>query len=127
MTSYPVALVIYFLCLAGHPGGCAYEPAARVTEYAPALGGINCEEPCHITASMLPITYGVTAACGPHVPFGTLLYIESAGWRTCHDRGGAIDDDEVDVAVEPHQYLELGINGHHPLVWIFPLSQEATP
>ena len=125
MTAYPVALVIYLLCLAAHPGQCVYEPAARVTEYVPAFGGINCEEPCNITASMLPVTYGLTAACGPNVPFGTLLYIESAGWRTCHDRGGAIDDDEVDVAVEPAQYFHLGINGRHPVVWIYPFSQEA--
>jgi hypothetical protein len=31
------------------------------------------------------------------------------------------------VALEPDHYLQLGINGNHPVVWIFPLSQEATP
>ncbi len=125
MTSFPLALIIYILCLAAHPSACAYQPAARVTEYVPALGGINCQEPCDVTASMVPVTYGVTAACGPNIPFGTLVYLDPAGWRTCHDRGGAIDDDEIDVAVEAHRYDQHGINGYHPVVWIYPPTQEA--
>ena len=127
MTSYPVALLIFLFCSIAQPGRCIYQPAARVTEYVPALGGINCQEPCDITASMLPVTIGVTAACGPAVPFGTLVYIEPAGWRTCHDRGTAIDDDDVDVAVEPDAYLQHGIDGYHPVVWIYPPPQEAPP
>lgn len=73
---------------------------AKVTEYAPGLGGINCQEPCNITASGAPVEPGVTAACGPDYPFGTQVYIPGYGWRTCQDRGGMIENGEVDIAVE---------------------------
>ena len=110
-------LLLFCLAIGGH---CLYEPAARVTEYVPEWGGINCAPPCHLTASMTPVTPGVTAACGPSIPFGTRVYINDIGWRTCQDRGGAIDDDEIDVAVEPGEFMRLGINGHHAVVWVLP-------
>jgi len=114
-----VAWVIYLLCIA-NGSNCVYVEDARITEYVPEMGGANCSEPCDKTASMTPIEYGETAACGPSIPFGTHVYIEDVGWRTCQDRGGLIENDEVDVAVRPSDYLELGINGHRPVVWVFP-------
>jgi hypothetical protein len=114
-----IALAIYLLCVA-NGANCLYVEGARVTEYVPELGGVNCEEPCHLTAFMTPILYGETAACGPSIPYGTRVYIEGVGWRTCQDRGGSIDDDEVDVAVRPSEYLVLGINGYRDVVWLLP-------
>ena len=116
-----VAWVIYMFCVA-NGGHCLYLENARVTEYAPEMGGNNCAEPCDRTAYMTPIIYGETAACGPNVPYGTQVYIEYVGWRTCQDRGGAIEDDEVDVAVQPFDYLKMGITGYRPTVWVLPDS-----
>ena len=42
---------------------------------------------------------GETAAAGPNIPFGTRIYVESLGWRTVNDRGGAIGPNEIDLAV----------------------------
>jgi hypothetical protein len=114
-----IALAIYLLCVA-NGANCLYVQDAHVTEYVPELGGHNCEEPCNMTAFMTPILYGETAACGPDIPYGTRVFIDSVGWRTCQDRGGAIDNDEVDVAVRAVDYLRLGINGYRDVVWLLP-------
>ncbi len=112
------ALILVFCIVTG--GHCLHELAARVTEYVPEWGGHNCMEPCDLTASMTPVVPGVTAACGPGIPFGTRVFIEDVGWRTCQDRGGAIDNDEIDVAVEPGDYMRLGINRSHAVTWVLP-------
>lgn len=114
-----IALVIYLLC-AANGVDCLFVKDAHITEYVPELGGNNCSEPCDMTAFMTPVIYGETAACGPTIPYGTRVYIEGVGWRTCQDRGGAIDDDEVDVAVRPAEYLRLGIGGYRDVVWLLP-------
>ena len=114
------ALAIFLLCWMTQSADCAFVPAAHVTEYVPEWGGLNCEEPCDRTAYMEPIIYGTTAACGLNIPYGTRVYIENVGWRTCMDHGGAIDDDEVDVAVLPADYLQFGISGYHDVVWVMP-------
>lgn len=113
------SLIIYLFCLA-NGGSCQYVDNARVTEYAPELGGTNCLEPCDLTAYMVPVVYGETAACGPTIPYGTRVHIEGIGWRTCQDHGGAIDDDEVDVAVRGQDYLVGGISGYRDVVWVLP-------
>lgn len=110
------ALIVYMMCIL-NGGTCLFVEQAHVTEYAPEMGGNNCEDPCDMTAYMTPVIYGETAACGPNIPFGTQVYIEDVGWRTCQDRGGAIDDNEVDVAVSPEDYLRFGISGYHNVVW----------
>ncbi len=114
-----IALAIYLFCIA-NGGNCVLVEDAHITEYAPELGGHNCEEPCDKTAYMTPIIYGETAACGPNIPYGTRVYIEKVGWRTCQDHGGAIDDEEVDVAVRPDELLRRGISGYKDVVWLFP-------
>lgn len=114
-----VAWVIYLLCVA-NGSHCEFVQDARITEYVPEMGGANCSEPCDRTASMTPIEYGKTAACGPAIPFGTQVYIENVGWRVCEDRGGLIANDEVDVAVRKTDFMKLGINGCRPVVWVFP-------
>ena len=116
------ALAIFLLCFMTQSADCAFVPAAHVTEYVPEFGGINCADPCDRTAYMEPIFYGLTAACGLGISYGTRVYIETVGWRTCMDHGGAIDDDEVDVAVLPADYLQFGISGTHDVVWVLPLE-----
>lgn len=97
---------------------------ARTTEYDPSIedpstGGMNCVPPCDMTAFMTPIIYGVTAACGPDVPFNTSVLIRLQSGihtRLCQDRGGAVDNNEVDVLA----YIEGRPNifyGYHTVVW----------
>ena len=112
-------LILYLLCVVSG-GECLYVEDARVTEYVPELGGLNCEEPCDKTAYMTPVLYGETAACGPDIPYATRVYIQDVGWRVCQDHGGAIDNDEVDVAVRPDEYLVKGYSGYRNVVWILP-------
>ncbi|GEN35757.1 3D domain-containing protein [Aneurinibacillus danicus] len=52
-----------------------------------------------ITASGHRTKVGYTVAAGRHIPFGTVLYIEGVGYRTVHDRGGAIKGNKIDVFV----------------------------
>lgn len=47
-----------------------------------------------ITASGAPCIANHTIACGPDIPFGTVIYIEGLGTYVCEDRGvgyGCID------------------------------------
>ena len=50
-----------------------------------------------ITASGEPVREGVTVACPPSMPFGTVIEIEGIGQRVCQDRGGAITEGRLDV------------------------------
>jgi 3D (Asp-Asp-Asp) domain-containing protein len=112
-------LILYLLCVISGDE-CFYVENARVTEYVPELGGQNCEEPCDKTAYMTPVIYGETVACGPDIPYSTRVYIQDVGWRICQDHGGAIDNDEIDVAVPPHEYLVMGYSGYRNVVWVLP-------
>lgn len=109
--------ILLMLVLAGQ---VHVEPAARITEYAPALGPINHNGDPQHTACMEHLTPGITAACGPDIPCGTRVYIADVGWRTCTDRGGLISNQEVDVLVHPDEYLQWGIDGHHWTLWVRP-------
>lgn len=81
----------------------SFVAGARITHYVPELGGTNCSEPCDRTSYMEPLLPGEGAACGPDVPYGTMVYIDGVGWRRCNDHGGAIDDDNVDALVAPEE------------------------
>ncbi|WP_416232502.1 3D domain-containing protein [Bacillus altitudinis] len=52
-----------------------------------------------ITASGARTKTGHTIACPPSMAFGTRLYIEGIGVRTCEDRGGAITEGHIDLYV----------------------------
>ncbi len=93
MSLIEIAIV---LCLA--MGGECQAEESRVTVYAPQMGGINCEEPCDVTASGWPVMYGVTVACSPEHMWDW-VYLEGIGWRRCLDTGGWITGSDVDVAI----------------------------
>lgn len=71
-----------------------------VTAYTagPESTGKRPDDPGYgITASGEPVQAGVTVACPPDLPFGTEVMIEDIGERVCHDRGGAIRGNRIDV------------------------------
>lgn len=74
-----------------------------ITGYAPldpnAAYGMDYIGDPTVTASGAKVVPGVTAAAGPDVPFGTKLYIQGIGWRIVQDRGGAIDNGDIDLAM----------------------------
>ena len=114
-----VASVFWIVCSNMGESCTLTLPRARVTEYAPELGGGNCMEPCHLTGYLEPIEYGVTAACGLNVPYGTTVTIQSPWWtieRKCADHGGAIDNDEIDVAVRGAE-SPVGYYGYFIVTW----------
>lgn len=62
-----------------------------------------------ITASGEPVKAGITVACPPSMPFGTVLEIEGVGERVCQDRGGAITEGRLNVYFdELSDALEFG-------------------
>ena len=117
MTITAVELLLFFCVAFG--GDCRYAPAAHVTTYAPDLGGINCQEPCNLTAWQEPLRYGIGAACGPNIPYGTVVHISEVGQRVCNDRGGAIDDYEVDILIRGSEHPSW-MAGHRSVLWVFP-------
>lgn len=73
-----------------------------VTGYDPYCSHC-CGKTDGITASGKQATYGRTiAADKSRFPFGTKLYIEGLGTFTVEDRGGAIKNNKIDVAVPSH-------------------------
>jgi len=112
------AALILLFCLATG-GSCLYVPNANVTVYAPELGGHNCMEPCDMTAYLEPLQYGIGAACGPSIRYGTKVYIESIGWRVCNDHGGAINNNEVDILIRASEYPSW-MSGERDVVWVTP-------
>lgn len=75
----------------------------KTTSYAPldpnAVEGMCFSGDPTVTASGAKVKIGETAAGGPALPFGTRIFVEGFGWRTITDRGGAIGNKNVDVAV----------------------------
>lgn len=63
-----------------------------------------------LTASGEYVQEGVTAACAPDIPFGTVIEIERLGERICLDRGSAIQGNRIDVYIpEVKDALEFGV------------------
>jgi 3D (Asp-Asp-Asp) domain-containing protein len=74
-----------------------------------------------VTAHGTVPTYGRTIAADRRFPFGAEIYIEGLGWRTVEDRGGAIQNQRLDVFIPNHhsarsfgvQYAEVRIRTAH--------------
>lgn len=78
-----------------------------------------------ITASGAPVTPGLTVAADESLPFGTVLYIEGVGVRVVQDRGAAIQDNKLDVAVSGNHEDALNWEGYgEHTVWILRKSNE---
>jgi 3D (Asp-Asp-Asp) domain-containing protein len=77
------------------------------TAYAPldpdAVEGVCYAGDPNVTASGREIRPGITVAAGPSIPFGTWIWIEGFGWRCVEDRGSAIKDGHVDIAMISRQ------------------------
>lgn len=71
-----------------------------------------------ITASGKATEIGVTAAADWSVlPKGSIVYIESIGFREIQDVGGGVNGHHIDVLVETHQdAIDLGT--HNEGVWL---------
>lgn len=71
------------------------------TGYAPldpkAVRGMCFSGDPRITASGQTTNPKITVAAGPRIPFGTLLWIDSIGWRRVDDRGSRIQGDRIDI------------------------------
>ena len=76
----------------------------NTTMYAPrdprAVEGGCFQGDRNITASGKTVTEYRTAAAGPSVEFGTKIYVEGKGLYEVQDRGGAIGDGDLDLAVD---------------------------
>lgn len=90
-----------------------YTIVAYCVEQYPHICGGN-----PTTASGSPVIPGVTVAADPAVlPLGTRVYIDGIGERVVQDTGGAIQGNEIDLAVESHaEALAWGVQ--HKGVWI---------
>lgn len=75
----------------------------EITYYAPldpnAVPGMCYSGNPYQTASGARTAIGTTVAAGPDIPFGTKVYIKGIGWRIVQDRGGAVGNNALDVAV----------------------------
>lgn len=86
----------------GVPVNSEFVGSFRVTGYDPYCVHC-CGKDDGVTASGKQATYGRTiAADKSRFPFGTKLYIEGLGIFTVEDRGGAIKNNKIDVAVPSH-------------------------
>jgi hypothetical protein len=120
-----IAILIALNCLTGE-GECVFVPDSRVTEYIPEKGdAMNCMEPCDMTAYMVPVEYGVTAACPVNTPWNTkVVFVTHWGevvTRWCQDVCPGCGEWHVDVA------MPLDDNGRYyssrdgwTALWIFP-------
>jgi hypothetical protein len=130
MTIAIIAITILYPCQGGME--CIFVEKAKVTEYVPEWGGINCQEPCDMTAFMVPVQYGVTAACGPDIPYNTIVTFVTP-WgevvtRRCQDRGGGVGNEHIDVAMPPDDngYYYSMSQGGWPALWCWPVQEEDT-
>lgn len=69
----------------------AQELPLRASWYDPALGGVNCMDPCHLLGDGTHVdnAYGWALSC-PDGWYGRWLDVQHAGSHLCLDSGGAI-------------------------------------
>lgn len=75
---------------------------ATVTAYCPCTTCCGPGSPKPTASGARPVA-GVTVAAPRHLPFGTRLWIEGAGWRTVQDRMSRRFPDRFDLFFDHHQ------------------------
>lgn len=77
----------------------------KITAYCVEKREHICGTGTGITSSGQPVQSGVSAATGNlgRFPYGTVVYIEGVGIRIVQDTGGAVNEDQFDVAVDTHE------------------------
>ena len=120
------AIILYAMCMA-HGGECVVVEDTIVTEYLPWKGdAMNCYPPCDMTAFMMPVNYGVTAACPVGTPYNTRVTFWTH-WNEqvvvyCQDVCPGCGPWHVDVAMDEDRngiYYSRWIGGWWS-VWEFP-------
>lgn len=95
-----------------YQGNLSQDTPLKISWYDPALGGINCAEPCDTMATDTKVTearYGRTAACiAEWTAERRIVVIPGLGEFECLDRGGAI--------VQKNGYIWIDLLLHEPLV-----------
>ena len=100
----------------------------KITGYAPldpkAVKGMCYAGDPAITASGRKTKPGITIAASKKIPFGTLIYIPTLGWRTVEDRGGKIKGNRIDVCFTTREEaIAWGVQNHEVYI-LFPMEDE---
>lgn len=98
----------------------------KVTGYAPldpkAVKGMCYAGDPNVTASGRRTQPGITIAAGKNIPFGTLIYIPTLGWRTVEDRGSRIKGNRIDVCFNTREEaIAWGVQSHEVYI-IYPME-----
>ncbi len=106
-----------------------YTKIMKVTGYAPldpkAIKGMCYSGDPKITASGRKVQPGITVAASKNIPFGTLVFIPSLGWRIVEDRGGRIKGNRIDVCfATKKEALDWGLQ-EHEVYLIFPIEEDS--
>ena len=76
----------------------------KLTHYCTEQREHICGTGTGFTATGTQATAGRTVAIDPTViPYGTEMYIEGYGWRVAEDTGGAVNGNQIDIAVSTHE------------------------
>lgn len=101
-----------------NPSNATYLGIYQCTAYCAEEYKHICGTGDGITASGVKVTPGLTVAAPKDIPIGTVLYISGVGIRVVQDRGGAINGNKLDIAVDTHaNALQWQGYGKHE-VWV---------
>lgn len=100
----------------------------KISGYAPldpkAVKGMCYSGDPKVTASGRRTQPGITIAAGKNIPFGTLIFIPTIGWREVEDRGGSIGNNRIDICFETkEEAIAWGIQEHEVYI-LFPMEGE---
>lgn len=76
-----------------------WESSAYAPLDAGAIPGMCYAGDPRVTASGTEVIPYWTAAASPDIAFGTLVWVEGAGWRIVQDRGSGVGRGQVDLAM----------------------------
>lgn len=79
----------------------------KLTHYCVETFEHICGTGTGLTATGTNVAAGRTIAVDPSIiPYGTEVYIEGYGWRIAEDCGGAVNGNQIDIAVDTHELAE---------------------